>query len=275
MKIGWIADNFYPIIKRGAEIHDKLLIDEGIKRGHVIVKMGDQMERLSKNVDLFIVSNFVDKFSVGEIFAVLANKPYINLLHDIRAPQFGWYKAFATEALVNVYLSPLQLEFIEHVNGKFDHKIYVHPTAMSPVFKDYGWKRLPPNEILYVGDYAKEKGYQMLVDWINAEEDSRIWHVGGGFDKHHPKMVEMGLISQERMPSIYNTFSSLIFLPQYIQVCSRVTAEAFLCKIPNIITNEKDGFMSWNFNMKDYDKAREILIHGHEKFWDMVEKECK
>lgn len=271
MKIGWIADNFYPDIKRGAEVHDKLLIDEGEKRGHTITKMGFGREKLGKNVDMFIVSNFVDKFSIGEIFSCLAGKRYISLLHDLRAPQFGWYKAFASQALINVYLSPMQRQVIEDLNGKFEHKIYMHPTALPEIYKDYGWKRLPENEMLYAGDYCVEKGYQTLVDYVSGLEDCRIWHFGGGFDKRHPKMMEMGFISQERMPSIYNTFSSLIFLPQYYQVCSRVVGEAFLCKIPNIITNGKDGFTSWDFKMEDYNKVRELLIHGHEKFWDMVE----
>ena len=266
MIIGWVADNFYPEIKRGAEIEDNNLINEGIKRGHEIIRMG----KLSKNIDLFIVANRVDKHNIGELLSYLSRKPYVNLEHDLRSPMCPWYSIFAKESILNVFHSPLQAELIQKQIGKTEY--FLHPMVLTPDYKDLGWQRLPQNEVLYVGDYAKEKGYRNLEAWINSHPDCKIWHVGGGFEESHPRMIEMGESSQRLMPYLYNTFSSLIFLPQFIQACSRVIAEAYLCKIPNIIHNGKDGFSSYGFTPANYETARQMLIDGGKRFWDKVEQ---
>jgi hypothetical protein len=86
-------------------------------------------------------------------------------------------------------------------------------------------------------------------------------------------MQEMGSVKQEDMPKIYNKFQTLIFLPRYPQACCRIITEAFLCKIPNIITNDKNGFTSYGWTMNDYDQARERLTNGHKIFWDKIEEE--
>lgn len=270
MKIGWIADNFYPIVERGAEIEDKMLIEEGERRGHEIVKMGHKMGNLSKDVEMFIVANRVDKFNIGELLSYLSRIPYVNLEHDLRSPHFAWYKTFAQEAILNVFHSPLHAKLIEELIGKIPY--FLHPMCISPNFKDLGFKRLPEQEVLYVGDYAKEKGYKNMETWLNNHPDCKIWHVGGGFEKNHPRMVELGIKPQEKLPEIYNTFSSLIFLPAYTQACSRIIAEAYLCKIPHIIHNGQDGFTSYNFGPNDYDRVREMLVKGAERFWKTVEE---
>jgi len=266
LKIGWLADNFYPEVQRGAELEDHILITEGINRGHEIIKS----KRPIKNVDLYIVANFIDMFNVGELLAYLTLHPYVNIEHDLRAPQFPFYSVFAKGALINVYHSPYQKAFIENYAGNFNH--FMHPMCLPEQFKDYRWNRLPENEVLYVGDYSWEKGYREMVEYVEGT-NNKIWHVGAGFDKKHPLMVEVGSIPQKRMPDVYNTFSSLIFLPHYPQACSRVIAEAFLCKVPNIMTNGLDGFTSYGWIQKeDYDVVRERLVNGHKIFWDKIEE---
>ena len=269
MEIGWIADNFYPEVKRGAEIEDKMLIEEGERRGHKIVRMG----KLSKDVDLFIVANRVDKFNIGELLSYLSRKPYVNLEHDLRSPQYPYYRMFATESILNVFHSPLHVEMVQKLVDKLEY--FLHPMVLTPDFQDLGWQRLPDNEVLYVGDYAKEKGYSNIENWLNNHPDCKIWHVGEGFEKHHPRMIELNPTSQRIMPYIYNTFNSLIFLPQYIQACSRIIAEAYLCKVQNIIHNGKDGFTSYGFGPENYESARNMLVEGGKKFWGMVELKFK
>jgi len=266
MIIGWIADNFFPYVQRGAELDDKILIEEGERRGYEIVKMG----KLSRKVDIYIVANCVDTFNIGELLAYLSGKPYINIEHDLRGPQFAWYKMFASEALINVYHSPLQRQLIERFAGKFKHFLY--PMSLPSTFKDLKLKRKPKNQVLYVGDYSWEKGYKELVEWLKDNPKCIIWHYGGGFDMKHPRMKEMGIQRLEEMVKIYNSFNSLIFLPHYPQACSRVMAEAYLCKIPNIISNGKDGFTSYKiFKMKHYFYIRNLLINGHRTFWNRLE----
>lgn len=267
MKIGWVADNFYPDIKRGAEIEDYILIQEGLRREYEIVKMG----KLSKNVDGFIVANFLDNINIGELFAYLSRKPYIKIEHDLRGPMIPFYKMLASEALLVVYHSPIQQRLIEQHGVVY--KCFLHPMCIPAEFKDLGLERKPETEVLYVGDYAKEKGYQEMVEWLEQHPDYTIWHYGSGFPKHHPRMKEMEFIEQEDMPKIYNQFQTLIFLPAFQQACSRVIAEAYLCKVPHVITNGKDGFTSYGWTMNDYDGVRERLINGHRLLWDKIEEE--
>jgi len=51
-----------------------------------------------------------------------------------------------------------------------------------------------------------------------------------------------------------------------------VVAEAYLCKVPKVFTNGKDGFSSYKWKMSDYDVVRERLINGHKLWWDKVEE---
>ncbi len=265
LRIGFIADNFYPDVKRGAEIEDYNLMKQAIYRGHEIVKMG----KLRKDVDLFIVANRIDRFNIGELLAYLSRKPYVNLEHDLRSPHFPFYRMFATESILNVFHSPLHAEIVQKLAGQLEY--FLHPMVITPDFKDLGWKRLPDSEVLYVGDYAKEKGYRNMLEWLDKHPDCRIWHVGDGFAKEHPRMVELGSKSQRLMPYVYNTFNSLIFLPQYPQACSRVIAEAYLCKVQNIIHNGRDGFTSYGFGPEDYESARKMLVDDGARFWDAIE----
>jgi len=268
--IGWVADNFFPQVQRGAELEDKILIDEGERRGHEIIRMG----KLTKDVDLYIVANCVDTFNIGDLLGYLSQKPYINIEHDLRAPQYPFYKMFAGDALINVYHSPLQRQLIERFAGKFNH--FLHAMCLPDMFKDLGLRRRPKCEVLFVGDYSWEKGYRELVEWVEQQPKCiRIWHYGGGFEETHSKMVEKGYVDQKTMVQIYNQFKTLVFLPHYPQACSRVIAEAFLCKVPYIITNLKDGFSSYNWKPSDYDMVRKRLVNGHKLWWDKIEEVIK
>jgi len=266
-RIGWVADHFYPHVKRGAELHTRILIEEGKRRGYDIVECEG---KIVKDVDLYIVGTCVDNFNAGELLAYLSRKPYVNMEHDLRAPHMAWYKMFASQALINVFRSPLHVQIINRISGNYKH--FLHPNCIPEQFKDLGLKRKPKNQVLYAGDYSWEKGYRGLLDWIESHPKATLWHYGAGFPKKHSRMKEMGQTSYEEMPKIYNQFQSMIFLPNYPQACCRIMCEAFLCKVQNIITNDKSGFMSYNFKMKDYEKVRELLVNGHKKWWNKVKE---
>jgi len=242
------------------------LIEEDRRRGHIIVQGEGE---IPKGVDLYVVGNFVDNFNVGYLLSFLANKEYINMEHDLRAPHRPYYKMFSDQAIINIFRSPLHANIIEKLNGKIKH--FLHPNCMPPMFCDGKLKRKPPNQLLFVGDYNWEKGYQEMVDWLSEHSDDVIWHYGGGFKKIHPQMKEMGFVPYEQMPQLYNTFSSLIFLPHYPEACCRVMGEAYLCKVPNVITNDLNGFSSYGWTLDDYDEVRIKLINAGEIWWERVE----
>jgi len=266
MRIGYLADHFYPHVKRGAELETKLIIEEGRRRGHEIIQCEG---KYVKDVDVYIVGNIIDNFNVGELLSYLSQKPYIHVEHDLRSPCFPWYKMFAGEALLNIFRSPLHASLIKKYSGEYTY--FLHPNCMPKEFQDMKLERLAETEVLYVGDYAKEKGYEEMVKWLEQHPNYRLWHYGGGFPKHHPRMIEKGQIKYEDMPFVYNRFQTLIFLPSYPQACCRIIAEAFLCKVPHIITNNLDGFSSYGFKMSDYDQVRERLINADKILWDKME----
>jgi len=271
MKIGWLADNFYPNVQRGAELEDYYLMQEAERRGHTIERISI-LNKSSKDIDLYVIANFVDTFNIGEIFAYLTRVPYVHIEHDLRAPQMPYYKYLCKGSVMNVYHSPYQERFIFKFAGE-NFKHFLHPMCLPAEFKDLGYQRFAEEQVLYVGDYSWEKGYKEMAEWLDAKPEQTIWHYGGGFPKVHPRMKEMGSQSIHLMPQIYNTFQSLIFLPKYPQACSRVIAEAYLCKVKNVITNGLDGFTSWDFTVENYDKNREFLINGTTRFWNIIEEE--
>jgi hypothetical protein len=267
-RIGYLADHFYPHVKRGAEIETKFIIEEGRRRGHEIIECEGTYV---KDVDVYIVGNIVDNFNKGELLSYLSRKPYIKMEHDLRAPFMPFYKMLAEGSIINIFRSPLHASLIEKYSGKYNY--FLHANCMPKEFRDLGWTRKPETEILYVGDYAKEKGYREMVEWLERHPECTIWHYGGGFPMKHPRMKEMVQQRHEDMPKVYNLFSVLIFLPNYPQACSRVIAEAYLCRVPKIITNDKDGFTSYGWTSNDYDMVREKLINGPKTWWDRVEQE--
>ena len=269
MKITWVADNFYPSVQRGAELEDYYLICEAQRRGHEVERVGN-IKTASKDMDLIVLANFVDTFNIGELTAYLSKAHYVHIEHDLRAPQFPYYKYIANDAIFNVYHSPYQEEYIKKFAGEFKH--IMHPMCLPEDFKNMGLQRFSESEVLFVGDYSWEKGYKEMAEWLDLQFEKTIWHYGGGFPNVHPKMKEMGWNSAEQMPRVYNTFSSMIFLPKYPQACSRTMAEAYLCGITNIIGNGKDGFSSWEFDKERYDVVRDILVNSKRRFWDIVEK---
>jgi hypothetical protein len=251
-------------------LETKLIIEEGRRRGHEIIECEG---KFVKDVDAYIVGNCCDNFNIGELLSYLSQKPYIHVEHDLRASCYPWYKMLAGDALLNVFRSPLHVSLIEKHSGKY--KYFLHPNCMPKEFRDMKLKRKPETEILYVGDYAKEKGYKEMVDWLEQHPDHTIWHYGAGFPMKHPKMREMKQQKYEDMPKIYNQFQTLIFLPSYPQACCRIIAEAYLCKVPHIITNNLDGFSSYGWTLADYDKVRERLTNAHIILWDKMEEEFK
>lgn len=270
--IGFIADNFFPSVQRGAELEDKILIEEAERRGHNITRISKLTKQVNQQTDLYVLANFVDTFNIGELLGYLSRKPYIHIEHDLRAPHCPWYYMVAQDALINVYHSPLQEQLIKQLSGEYKH--FLHPMCIPDSFRDLGLPRQPETEVLYVGDYSWEKGYKEMVEWLEQPEntDKKIHHYGLGFPMKHERMVEHGSLPQEKMPELYNRYYSLIFLPHYPQACSRILAEAYLCKVPNIITNDKDGFSSYGWTMDDYDSVRFKLTNGHKLFWNKIEE---
>lgn len=272
-RLGWIADNFFGEVKRGAEIEDKILIEEAERRGHEVIRISAGQLKMVSHTNLLIVANCLDKFNIGELLSYISMRPYVRVEHDLRAPQFPWYPSLAGDAIINVYHSPFQEQMITKASGEYPH--FLHSMCLPEEFQDMHKPRYPLDNVLYVGDYSKEKGFRNLEAWLLQHPDCKIYHYGGGFEKTHPQMVEMGEARQSEMPYIYNSYSSVIFLPLYPQACSRIIAEAYLCKVPNIITNELDGFTSYGYKPEDYDHVRDILINGHKHFWDRIEEELK
>ena len=270
MKIAFLADYFTPEMVGGAELEDEYVLAEGIKRGHEIIQITPNMQ-IPREVDLYFLSNICN-FNIGKVLAYISNTPYINSEHDLRLPRRPIYKKFAGEALVNIFRSPIHRDRIQELSGcKFRH--FLHPLCLSPKFRDLRLKR-KSNPVLYVGWVCRTKGYLNLERWLNENRDMKIDVYGKGRFSH-PRIHERGWVSQNKLIKIYNTYESLIFLPDEIQACSRVVAEAFMCKVPNLICTEKTGFSSYDWTNKNYDEIRKKIICGAEHIWYMIEEAMK
>lgn len=276
MKVGWVADYFIEECGGGAEIEDDNVIKEGLKRGHKIIKVRPK-DKLSKKVDFYVFAN-IDKFNIGELLAYGAFIPYVNYEHDLRMPRKSIYPEFAGNAIVNIYHSPLHRDRIFELSGR-NYKHFLLPMSLSSKFKDLGLSRKKEPVALFVGVLCKMRGYYNMVEWL---EEHPLWQIdwyGGStlspLVQVHPRINEMGYIEHDKIVYLYNQYRNLIFLPVEIQACSRVVAESFICKVPNIISNGKDGFTSYGWTQDNYDEVKNILLNGAKIWWDVVEKEVK
>ena len=296
MKIAWVAD-FNPFAGEGsgAELSEKAVIEEGIRKGFDIslcLPNTPAMNEVHK-ADLAIIGN-ASRFPQQHLAKISETTEYVMFLHDqwphclYRAFYPDLYKCKATcpylpfakkmllNSSLNIFLSPLHYRVYQRGIPEIkDVEHYLHVPTVKIKSID-GVQRIP-NSVVGINVLYRFKGRGNILKY--AEENSHCtFTFYGGTDNPKIKLPQncflMGHVPQEEMPGIYSQAEAVIHLPNNVMACERAIIEAKLCKVPSLILNKLVGVVSYpEFKRLDYSDFVEWTGNSAKRFWKKIEKE--
>ena len=298
MKVAWVAD-FNPFAGEGsgAELSEKVVIEEGIKKGFDIslcLPNTPAMNEVHK-ADLAIIGN-ASRFPQQYLAKISETTEYCVFLHDMfpicsyraffpdlkkcktTCPNLDFTKKLLLNSSLNIFLSPLHYRVWCRVIPELkniEHYLHVPTVKIKPID---GVQRIP-NSVVGINVLWTFKGVENVLAYATEHPELTFTFYGG---TDNPKIlntlpkncVAMGRIPQEEMPGIYSQAQSFIHLPSYVMAAERTVIEAKLCKVPSLILNKLVGVVSYpQFKKLDYGDFVKWVGNSANRFWKAVEKE--
>ena len=296
-KISLIADyNSLAGEGSGAELSEKAVIEEGIRKGFDIslcLPNTPAMNEVHK-ADLVIIDS-TTRFSRQYLAKVSETTEYVMFLHDMSpicswraffpdlpkckktCPNLNFTKKLLLNSSLNIFLTPLHYRVWCRVIPELkniEHYLHVPTVKMDPID---GVQRIP-NSVVGINVLWSFKVGNVLA--YATEHPELTFTFYGGTD--NPKIlntlpkncVAMGRVPQEEMPGIYSQAQSFIHLPSHVMAAERTVIEAKLCKVPSLILNKLVGVVSYpEFKRLDYSDFAEWVSNSASRFWEKIEKE--
>lgn len=287
MKIAWFQDLDPHTNGGGAELNDRAMITEGIRRNHdVEVIVAHQNDDVYNKPDLAVFSNSME---FGTAFYDQMKKlevPYVLFVHDYgpwlckhrlfypmeeRCKTLCYlrdrWRPYILGAKLVICLSPLHLEAWRFAYPETRDAICVPSSVPEGEFFDKGG---PRSGACAVHSGLPFKGWPQVRDWAAAHPETPLTLIGPV-----PGDAPKNVVAAERVPyggmnDWYNKFETFIHLPDRPMPFDRTVAEAYLagCKV---IGNENVGALSWPA-FKDGEQAvRDLLRTAPRAFWEAVE----
>lgn len=288
VKIGWVheipAEN-----QGGAELTNKEMIEEGIRRGYEIVYMMEHNVDLS--CDFYIINNvyFMARKKIYEI--IHSGKPFVKYEHDMGFCHYrdgdcwshcgdnkcgNWYyEELFMKSKLNIFLSPLHYE--KHAEMLKSIKLRPYHIQPSPVtVPEMGTVEKTPNTTCYVGQVSKPKGADRLIQYAKRNPQIQFHIVGQVhylFEEAFKKLMNCRMYGHVKRGYALRVMAKCEYFyhePHNLEAYGRTVAEAHLlgCKL---ITNERVGVMSYEDPFDTIEKAKEAPT----QFWDKIEEVMK
>lgn len=250
-KILWISDFDIETAPGGAQRSDKIIIDEGRLQGKNIKKV--KFDSLPSADDFFdfdlVISSNVTYIAhkTPDFIDLLSKHPnHVRIEHDSNE-----YVTKETRSNIfsnckrTFFLSDYHYSFFKELYGDiFKNVVINYDPINTHQFYDHRKKR--ENKILYAGYIHEAKGSSLFFEKALREPENKF--VVAGFSTHliyHflaskiPNVEFLGKIEYEKMPEIYNKYTTLFYEPNLREPFCRTIAESALCGI-NILTNQKN-----------------------------------
>jgi glycosyltransferase involved in cell wall biosynthesis len=304
VKISWLTylDPF--VFSGGGELHDRLLIEVGRRRGHEIVvspwlrnrpQRLRRRARLSRRVpvdweaDLFVLANIRNHGPRGDRFpqatveqalqsgrAVILADAWVDVCaldlpcdgDPSRCPlscSRAWANKLYGAALVAVFVSPMQRRLIESV---IDVPLPGAVIYSRPQIETSLFRPLGMQrdiDVLYVGSINRAKGYQNLIERFGAD---RLTFVGANHLDQPIQGTWLGPMAYEQLPQIFNRARTFAHLPEWIEPMGRTVVEAALCGC-ELVLNDRVGVTS--YEPRDWREPSRVQINA-ELFWSELEE---
>jgi glycosyltransferase involved in cell wall biosynthesis len=303
VRISWLTylDPF--VFSGGGELHNRLLIEVGRRRGHQITVspwLRGRAQRLMRRVglsrrltvdwkaDVFMLANLRnhgprrDRFPSEAVDRALATDRAVILADawvDVctldlpcdgdrdRCPAMC-SRAFANElygaATAAVFVSPMQRTLIESV---IDVPLPSKVVYSRPQIDTSLFRPLDVErdiDVLYVGSINRAKGYDNLLERFGPD---RLTFVGPNHLDEPIKGTWLGPIANEKLPEIYNRARTFAHLPKWIEPMGRTVVEAALCGC-ELVLNDRVGVTS--YEPRDWQDPSRVQANA-DLFWSELE----
>ena len=297
MKIAWIAD-FNPFAGEGsgAELSEKAVIEEGIRKGFDIslcLPNTPAMNEVHK-ADLAIIGN-ASRFPQQYLAKISETTEYVMFLHDqwphcvyrafypdlekckTTCPYLPFTKKLLLNSSLNIFLSPLHYRVYQRGIPELkniEHYLHVPTVKMKPID---GVQRIP-NSVVGINVLWSFKGVENVLAYATEHPELTFTFYGGTDNPKRlntlPKnCVAMGRVAQEEMAGIYSQAQSFIHLPSHVMAAERTVIEAKLCRVPSLILNKLVGVVSYpEFKKLGYDDFAEWVGNSANRFWQKIKK---
>ena len=303
MRISWLTylDPF--VLSGGGELHNRLLIETGRRRGHQITvspwlrgraQRMMRRARLTRRVpidwdaDLFVLANIRnhgprrDRFPETAVDRALSTGRAVVLADawvDVCAldlPCDGdrsrcpatCSRAFADKlygaARAAVFVSPMQRRLIESIIDVPLPGAVIYSRPQIDTSLFHPLGMERDIDVLYVGTIKKEKGYENLIERFGPD---RLTFVGPNALDEPIQGTWLGPMAYEKLPSIYNRATTFAHLPEWMEPMGRTVVEAALCGC-ELVLNDRVGVTS--YEPRDWQEPSRVQ-HNAELFWSDLE----
>jgi glycosyltransferase involved in cell wall biosynthesis len=295
-KIAWIAD-YNPLEGQGggAELSEKAVILEGIRKGHEINLFIPNTPQPNEvlNADFVIIGN-ASRWAPNLLSKVIEQQEVVNYVHDFSplchyrlffpdlekckttCPNLLFTKKMMLNSSLNIFLSPLHYKVWKRVLPELeDVPHYLHvSTVDTSLFKPLDVPKVP-NSALCVNCLLKFKDLDNVIKYANENTDKTITCVGGKEDKLKlpQNIVYIGGVPNAQLPGMYSQTEAFFHCPSTVEPCGRSTIEAKLCGVPKLILNKLVGVASYKEFKYDREEFAQWVEDSPKRFWKAIEKE--
>lgn len=266
-------------------------INQGFQITYDLLKDFDATKVNILNSDLVIVSNtFLCSYEYFLLkFLIESKVPFVKYEHDYsfcqirnaycfvdskfnnccHAQKYKIHAELYSNALLNVFLSPLHYDVIKRYYGNSVNKYIIMP---SPIDID-GIKVSLKKEYkcVFIGDLTQKKGGEALIEYANRNTYLEINVFGRNFmEKDLPFNIKLNkIISNKEILVVLGKSESFFFKPKWLEPFGRVAMEAFLsdCKM---IVNNNIGALHFDFYPNNKLKAIEQTKNAPAHFWNSI-----
>jgi hypothetical protein len=279
----------------GAELSEREVIAEGIRRGHDIriITPNTPQRTVIREMDFVIIGNAF-RFPPQFLAQVSEQQEVVNYIHDFwplcrhrlfysdldkckrTCPHLPFAKKMLLSASLNIYLSPLHKKmWLRAIPELKDIETYLHVSPVDPkLFVPLDVPKIP-NSTLCVNCLLKFKDLENVIKYAEEYPERTITCVGAkeANVKLPPNVIPIGAVSQEELPGMYVQSEEFLHLPNYCEPCGRSTIEAKLCDVHKLVLNKLVGVAGYKEFKYDRDKFAKWIARSADRFWSKIEKD--
>ncbi|MFP4687448.1 MAG: hypothetical protein ACLFN5_04980 [bacterium] len=283
MKLAWIADYDHTQHPGGAQLTNRIMLENAPLKIDKFTHENIKKINLKK-YDLLILNNVLslpDKL----LRNIIEHSNYIKYEHDWQGIT-DFKKKFPDiykNSRLNIFLSPFALN-VYSANGLLPAGEGNCVCVSSPIESFFDIKipekdRRPAGQAIYTGELVPHK-VAGLIDWARGEGKDYTVELYGS-DHGCLKEVRavdnlryMGRCQHKDLNMIYNQYRTFVHFPR-AEPFGRTVAEAYLCGC-KLLTNQRVGFLSYDWDYGDYGSIREKLCEKAPRlFWKHIESVLK
>ncbi len=289
MKVVYIQDMDPLASQGGAQLTDKTLIYEGLRRGHRIEILVPETFHNDYNADLVLISN-ATRFDPRVLRPAEGKTPYVVFHHDYNYCRFrlyfplqekckscpylpAWRKLF-DEAQLNIFMSPLHRDAYLAVAPELsDMPNELCPSLLDPAEWPKSELSRTAGTVLAVNSLVPYKGRANVLAYAEKHPALKFTMAGAseGEGDIPPNASHIGLVTDAKLRELYGTHERFIHLPPTPMPSERTCIEARLSGC-GMILNPLVGITSYRQWELPDDEFRSWLATRAENLWKVIEK---